>query len=437
MKRLQSKLMNKKPELLLAAVFISVGFVIAYGQTSEVAPSEKSFVPYTENYNVRFDSEGRIDYDLLISKIMPEIFEKKFQSLGIEIGRQDIVLNRGPQILIYQPSSYNCGYAIDNQENKVYWLEAAINSTHIQYANISDEIPRDDDYRPGYFDCFSPLEIQVAEIFLQEKSFFTPDEQSKVAAAIKHYLRGNDNLNSLQFKVGKFNFQYDDEKILPYCGKFEAKMAGSTFFSGFLDEEGTLEFGLEKSPSSLCAIPEDASLYDIKFKEDANPDESLQLWKNIRSETVYLKESSIEKLLKRNYLKVEYLHNMIFAYASNLKLEYVDYQPENSNTVLKFAPSKNDSYMKIRIADSGVHYYMSYGPEEWNTGKLVGVSISIDGKQTNYTKQKFIEAPEAPYPRHHTDFIFKIPANSKDVAVNLDVDYYYFDEKNSDEWRDY
>ena len=133
MKRLPSEIMNKKPELLLVTVLISLSFVIGYGQVSQVVPSEKDFVPYTENYNVRFDSEGRIDYDLLISKIMPEIFEKKFQSLGIEISRQDIVLNRGPHFAMYQPQSYNCGYAIDNQENKVYWLEAAINSTHIQY----------------------------------------------------------------------------------------------------------------------------------------------------------------------------------------------------------------------------------------------------------------------------------------------------------------
>lgn len=427
--------MNKKPVLLLVAVFFSVGFVFVHGQSS-VVPSEKTFVPYTENYNVRFDSEGRIDYDLLISKIMPEIFEKKFKALGIEISRQDIVLNRGPHVAMYQPSSYNCGYAIDNQDDRVYWLEAAINSTNIQYANIYDKIPRDDNYKPGYTDCFSPLEIKVAEIFLQEKSFLTPYEQSKVASAISHHLRGNENLNSLQFKVGKFNFKYDDDTILSFCGKFEPKRAGSQFFSGFLDESGTLEFGLEKSISSLCAIPENAPLYGIKFP-DSSPDESLQLWKNIRSETVYLKESSIEKLLKRNYIKVEYIHNMILAYSSNLKLKYVDYQPENSNTVLKFFPSKNDSYMKIRIADSGVHYYMSYGPEEWNTGKLVGVSISIDGEQTSYAQQKFIEAPDAPYPRYHTDYIFKIPANSQEVAVYLDVDYYVFDEKNADEWRDY
>jgi hypothetical protein len=51
-------------------------------------------VPYAENYNVRFNSDGRIDYDLLIAKIMPEIFEKKLRTLGVNVSSEDIVLDR-------------------------------------------------------------------------------------------------------------------------------------------------------------------------------------------------------------------------------------------------------------------------------------------------------------------------------------------------------
>lgn len=425
-----------KTSILLSIIVAVAG--IAYAQSQSVVPYEKDFVPYTENYNVRFDSDGRIDYDFLIAKIMPEIFEKKLRTLGVNVSSEDIVLDRGFQIAMYQPKSYNCGYAIDHEKNKVYWLEAAINSTHIEYANVYEQIPRDDDFKPEYFDCFSSLEIKVAEIFLKEKSYFTPDEEARAAASVRHYLRGNENLNHYQFKIGKFNFDYKNENVLSFCGKFEGRKVVSNYFSGILSESGSLSFSLESSMSSLCAINEDATLYDIKFQRKSDPDKSLQAWKNTRSETVYLKPSSIEKLLERNYLYADFINNMIFAYSSHLKPIYVDYQPENSSTVLKFSPFETDSHVKIRLPDSGVHYYMSYGPEEWHEGNLLGVSILVDGKKTEYSQFPYVESPEAPYPQYYTDLVFKVPANSTSVEVKLDIENYNFNAKESDgEWKDY
>ncbi len=410
---------------------------IAYAQSQDIVPYEKDFVPYTENYNVRFDSDGRIDYDFLIAKIMPEIFEKKLHTLGVNVSSEDIVLDRGPRILMYQPQSYNCGYAIDHEKNKVYWLEAAINSTHIEYANIREQVPRDADFEPEYADCFSPLEIKVAEIFLQEKTYFTPEEEARAAASVKHYLRGNENLNTYQFKIGKFNFDYKNEDVLSFCGKFEGRKIGTDYFSGIL-KSGNLSFGLETSMSSLCAIKEDAKLYDIKFQRKSDPDKSLQGWKNNRLETVYLKPISIEKLLERNYLYADFINNMIFAYSSHLKPDYVDYQPENSSTVLKFTPFETGSYMKIRLPDSGAHYYMTYGSEEWHEGNLLGISILIDGKKTVYSQFSYVESPDAPYPQYYTDLVFKVPANSTNVEVKLDIEDYNFNAKESEgEWRDY
>jgi len=61
--------------VVFAAVVAIMVTTFAYAQSQEeIVPSGIDYLPYTENYNVRFDSEGRIDYDLLIAKIMPEIF---------------------------------------------------------------------------------------------------------------------------------------------------------------------------------------------------------------------------------------------------------------------------------------------------------------------------------------------------------------------------
>ena len=426
-------------KLLLFLILIVVSVTtVAYAQFQDVIPSEKDFVPYTENYNVRFDADGNIDFDLLIAEIMPEIFEKKLRSLGINVGRQDIVLERGPQIAMYQPRSYNCGYVIDNEKNNVYWLEAAINSTHIEYAKIYEIIPRDRYFEVNYTDCFSPLEIQVAEIYLQEKLYFTPDEEARAASTVKHYLRGNDNLNKLQFKIGKFNFDYKDEDILSFCGKFEGKMAGSNFFSGMIDGQGNLDFGLERSMSSLCAIDENAILYDIKFHNEPNTDNSLQTWKNIRSETVYLKPSSVEKLLERNYMYTENVHNMIFAYSTSFEVDFIDFRPDASGTLFYFDHLEQDTFAKIRVPQNGANYYMSYGPNEWNVGDITKVVISVEEDDPEYKQQPFVKSPDAPYPQYFTDYIFKVPKDSTMMAIVLEIENYKPDEDHDpDEWAGY
>jgi hypothetical protein len=92
--------------------------------------------------------------------------------------------------------------------------------------------------------------------------------------------------------------------------------------------------------------------------------------------------------------------------------------------------------MKIRLPDSGANYYRTYGFEDWHEGKLLGISILIDGVKTDFKKFPYVEFPEAPYPQHYTDLIFKVPANSTNVEIKLDIDNYNFN-SDSDTWKDY
>lgn len=420
-------------------VFIATLFTtFAFAQSQETM-DEKRLVPYTDNANVEFTEDGKIDYDLLIAKIMPDIFVEKLDALGANVTTQDIVLERGFHILIYQPQSYNCGYAIDHQKNKAYWLEAAINRTHIQYANIYEEIPRDPDSVASFDnDCFSLLETQVAEIFLKEKSYFTLDEEARAVAKVKHYFRGNENLNPYPIKIGKFNYDFNDTDLLSICGEFVGRMAGSKYFLAILHESGELSVTLQKKLSPLCAIDENSTLYDIKFQNKPDQDTILQTWQNKRHETVYLKPASAGKLLEWNYLYVDSIKNLDLKYSSHLELESVDYQPENSTTILTFTPPKNDSYMKIRIRDSTSNYYLSYGNEDWSVRGLLGISILVDDKKTDYSQFSYVRSPEAPYPAYFTDLVFKVPADSTTIAVHLDIENYDVNEVESkDEWKDY
>lgn len=440
--------MKSMPSFVFVAAVVAITLTaFAYAQSQEeIVPSGRDYVPYTENYNVRFDSEGRIDYDLLIAKIMPDIFEKKLREQGVDIAQQDIVLNRGPQIAMYQPSSYNCGYVIDYTDNQVYWLEAAINSQEIEYVRIFTDTPTPDfpDTPPGFeieeFNlgwCFGPLKQQVAAIFLEDKSYLTDDEEAMVAAAIKHELRGNPNLNHQEFTVGKFNFDYGDN-VLSFCGEFQKPMHGLGYFVGALENGVLKDFSLESGMSSLCAIKEDATVYDMKFKENTNHDESLQQWKNIRMEMVYLKPSSAEKLLERNYMFVENVHNMILQYATSFEVEFIEFRPEASGTLFYFQQTEQDTFAKIRVPQNGANYFMSYGPNEWNNGDITNVIISVEEDDPKYKQQPFVESPNAPYPQYYTDYIFKVPKGSTMMAIVLEIENYKPDSDHSpDEWAGY
>jgi len=422
--------------VIFLVLIASGSLTLSYGQSLDTNTQEKRLVPYTENSNVQFTSEGKINYDLLIAKIMPEIFEKKLQDLGANLTSSDIVLERGFHILIYEQHSYNCGFAIDKETNKVYWLEAAINRTQIQYANVYLQIPRDDDSKMGFdSDCFSFLETRVSENLLQEKSYFTPYEETLAVSSVKHYLRGNENLNHYQIKVGKFNHDYGGNSLLSICGEFVGRNSGSHYFRAILHDSGLLSFTLEKKLSTLCAIDENSTLYDIKYQDRPNKGDSLQSWQNTRHDMVFLKPSSAEKLLERNYLQLESIPSLNLEYASHLKPEDIEYQPENSNTVLKFTPFETTSYMKIRMPDNGVNYYFSYGDEDWYDGKLLRVSVFVDGNEVKYATSNYVRSPEAPYPSHYTDLVFKVPANSTNIKIHLEIENYTYTKESSDAWR--
>ena len=265
-------------------VLVSAGFAIIETESYPVPESmgdtndgvgwhggsaNRNYVPYTEDYNVRFTHDGYIDYDLLILEIMPDIFEDKLHDLGVHISRSDITLNRGPQLSMYQESSSVCGYVIDYTDEQIYWLQAAINSTDIESIEIFTETPKSEILIGVEIEewdlewCFGPLKEQIAAMYLKEKSYLTQEEESIVSSGIQKYLRNNPTLVNQEFKVGKFNY---DSDLLLYCGEFQKPQENNYyFFSGYIKYDVLKDFALEAALSPLCAISEDAKTFPVQF----------------------------------------------------------------------------------------------------------------------------------------------------------------------------
>ncbi len=428
---------------ILAIAFIPIILGLSFALPYE--PSGNDYVPYTENYNVKFNHDGQIDYNLLIKKIMPEIFENKlFTDHDVIISQSDIVLSHGIQFSIYQESSSVCGYVVDYTDNQVYWLQAGINSTDIRNIDISTDIPTPERLgSPPGFEieeynlswCFGPLKEDIAAIFLEEKSYLTEAEEEIVVATIKHELRGNPSLGKQEFVAGKFNFDYGND-VLSFCGEFQSNFT-LKYFGGALKKNILKDFHLDNSLSPLCAISDDAKIYPVQFT-DKEYDPKLQVWENLRMETVHLKPSSVEKLLERNYMIVKPVHNMILEYSTSLNIEYVSYNPDDSNTIFEINPYHDDTFVKIRVPQNGGNYYMSYGPNEWNKGDLTSVVILVNGIEVDYKSQLFIQSPNAPYPQYYTDYIFEFPAKSDIFNVLLFIENYEPNSDHSDdEWNGY
>ncbi len=225
-------------------------------------PYNNDYLPYTENYNVPFDYEGRIDYDSLIKQLMPEIFQEQLRKQGVQVERQTIELLHGQQFAMYQESSSVCGYVIDDDKT-IYWLEGFLNKTHIEH-QIHQQNPMPCKVNQG--SCWCTADTLAAEQLIENKTYLTKLQEQTVADLIIQDQKDNPNMNRYQFTVGYYNYDYGVEGIIPFCGELIGK-SRNPYFEGVIDQSQNLEdFSLEKNLSPLCAINQNATVYDISGK---------------------------------------------------------------------------------------------------------------------------------------------------------------------------
>ena len=222
----------------------------------EVEPSARTILPYIENNRVPFDYEGRIDYDVLIKKLLPPIFQNKLIDMEVDVETHHMVMLRGFQSAMYVESSYQCGYVIDD-DSQVYWLEGRINKSKIHDVQVFTENPMP--CKPNTESCWCEAQTLAEEQLLSfEKTYISPTEEQAVVNYIHGHLKDNPNLNSYKYKVGKYHIDYGDDDIVPFCGTFEERNVFQ-FFEGSVNlATNEDDFSLEDMPSPLCVIADDA-----------------------------------------------------------------------------------------------------------------------------------------------------------------------------------
>ena len=190
-----------------------------------------------------------------IKKLLPPIFQEKLKNMGVDVETSHMILLRGFQVAMYQESSYQCGYVID--DDKVYWLEGRIDKSKIYDVEVFTENPQP--CKPNLGSCWCYAQTLVEEQLLDfEKTPLTPLEETIVVNYIHDYLKDNTNLNFYKYQVGKYHMDYGDENVISFCGVFGAK-SGNDFFSGSVNNvTGDNDFGMDDRLSPLCVIAEDA-----------------------------------------------------------------------------------------------------------------------------------------------------------------------------------
>ncbi|MCE9652424.1 MAG: hypothetical protein K8Q89_05125 [Nitrosarchaeum sp.] len=222
----------------------------------EGSPSDKTLLPYTENYNVPFDYEGRIDYDILIKKLLPPLFQKKLHDMGVDVETSHMVLLRGFQVAMYQESSYQCGYVIDD-DKQVYWLEGKIDKSRIYDVDVFAENPMP--CKPNYGSCWCEAQTLAEEELLDfKKTPLTPIEETIVVNYIYDYFKDNTNLNFYKYQVGRYHMDYGNNDVISFCGVFDGKSRSNYFVGSVNLVTNDNDFGMESRLSPLCIIPDDA-----------------------------------------------------------------------------------------------------------------------------------------------------------------------------------
>lgn len=216
-----------------------------------------TILPYTQNHSIVYNSEGQIDYNAVIKKIMPGMWEDELDEQGIIVDTDVMYYGHGPQLSIYQERSSLCGYVIDHKD-EVHWLSGGINKFNYTYS-ISKQFPGE--CRPNLSSCWCDVHTKyLEEIRDFEDIPLSIDEEKIVSDFVFNYLKDNPNLNFYDFKIGKYHNDYGNEDLIPFCGQFR----NYKFFEGSIDTvTNEHDFSLERSLSPLCVISDDAKYYSF------------------------------------------------------------------------------------------------------------------------------------------------------------------------------
>ncbi|TAK15941.1 MAG: hypothetical protein EPO37_09400, partial [Nitrosarchaeum sp.] len=204
-------------------------------------------------------SDGLIDYHKMIETVSRPVFVDLFADMGITVPEKDIVLMRGPWILMYTEYSSMCGYAM--ADNQVYWLQSDLHRDTLTQVAILSENP--DSCKPAYGSCFCDAQHDLAEKTITELAYFDKSKEIEVGQTFQDYLNEGDKIVNMpkKFVVGDDNFEMESDETT-FCGAFVSEKGDREirenvfafrYFSGVIKDNTVISFSLEE-PMKLCAI---------------------------------------------------------------------------------------------------------------------------------------------------------------------------------------
>ena len=219
---------------------------------------------------------GQVDYYKLIQTISKPLFEKMFAQKNITVNQDDIFLMTGVWFGMYTDYSSVCGYAIDEKDKQVYWLESELRQDTLTKAVIMTENPMP--CKPNFGSCFCDAQIHLAKNTVDKLVYFDEEQEAHVGKILQEHLAVEKVTNvPKKFVVGNHNFEMASSDIT-FCGAFASELiedpdpdkvirngvtAHSRYLEGVIKNDEVVDFSLLQE-KDLCAINKDAKVYPFE-----------------------------------------------------------------------------------------------------------------------------------------------------------------------------
>ncbi len=206
---------------------------------------------------------NHVDYGKLGHLVAEHDLKSKLVEKNIEYSKGKYIFQNGFTLTSYPPISGYCAF-IESDDGEDYWYEGGFSRDTLTFSKLHDSNPHLCKTNEGSCTCSIVKQQAIENVGVL--SYFDDIKEKSVGNALQKYLTETNVSNvSNQFVVGKYNFDYDDD-VISFCGKFVESSPRNTF-EGSIKESKVTSFSM-RPPMELCAINDDAIIYEFKYLEN-------------------------------------------------------------------------------------------------------------------------------------------------------------------------
>ena len=210
-------------------------------------------LPINEKYNF-------VDYGMLGYLVAEHDLKSKLVERDIVYFEENYTFQEGFTLDSYPPHSGYCAL-VESDKGKDYWYEGGFHRDTLTRSELHDDNPNS--CEPNSFSCTCSIVKQQAIENIGKLSYFDKAQEAFVGKKLQEYLAETKVSNvPNQFVVGQYNFDYDGG-FVSFCGKFVESNPRNTF-EGAIKESIVTSFSMHP-PMELCAINDDAVVYEFKY----------------------------------------------------------------------------------------------------------------------------------------------------------------------------